>query len=258
MKSRLIAPMFVFVYIIFGFAHVTSAEKITFKSNCKTEGGKPLMLTGELQKPGGDGPFPAVVMMHGCRGLEKRKKSLNIWAKRLASWGYASLQVDSFGPRGNPDVCSNPSVIGPRLRAQDAQDAKSYLSSLPFVSHNQIAIIGWSHGGWAVLHAIDTGEYILNRGDPFRLAIAFYPYCDMPLRGLNAPLLILSGELDERIPPRGCQRMMPSGKTTPEIILKMYPQAQHGFDLEGSQNYNPAATNDAIEQVKNFFVKHLR
>ena len=81
------------------------------------------MLTGELQKPDGDGPFPAVVMLHRCSGLERFKRDYDIWAKRLASWGYASLQVDSFGPRGNPDACADIFLIGPKLRAQDAHDA---------------------------------------------------------------------------------------------------------------------------------------
>jgi dienelactone hydrolase len=259
--------VFVFVCIIFGFAYFTSAEKIKFRSNSKTEDGKPLMLTGELQKPDGDGPFPAVVMLHGCSGLKSFKKDYDIWAKRLASWGYASLQVDSFGPRGNPDVCGDPVLISARLRKQDAHDAKSYLSGLPFVNPNQIAIIGWSHGGWTVLHAIRKLTYIKKkRGDPFRLAIAFYPYCDIPLLGLNSPLLILSGELDDWCPPQKCQFRMPPGKTTPEVILKVYPQVHHGFDREGvdiqsggkTLLYNAAAANDAIEQVRIFFTKHLK
>jgi len=257
-----------FVCLIFGFAAVTGAENVTFGSNSKTENGKTLMLVGELLKPDGDGPFPAVIMLHGCSGLETYKEYLDIWAQRLASWGYVSLTVDSFGPRGESNICSADRItlIPPNLRAQDAHDAKSYLTGLPFVNRNQITIMGWSHGGWTILYTIDEGTYIQNRGDPFRLAIAFYPYCSFPLRGLNAPLLILGGELDDWTPPQMCYFRMPSGKTTPEIILKVYPQAYHGFDHEGLDAhkeghrllYNPAAANDAIEQVRKFFTKHLK
>lgn len=257
-----------FVCMIFGFAAVTGAEKVTFGSNSKTENGKPLMLTGELLKPDGDGPYPAVVMLHGCSGFEKFKKNYDIWAQRLTNWGYVSLLVDSFGPRGESNICASDRValIPPHLRAQDAHDAKSYLTGLPFVNRNQISVMGWSHGGWTVLYTIDEGTYIQNRGDPFRLAIAFYPYCNFPLRGLNAPLLILSGEQDDWTPPQMCQFRMPSGKTAHEIILKVYPQAYHCFDFEGVDTqseghkllYNPEAAKDAIEQVRRFFTKHFK
>ena len=44
----------------------------------------------------GDGPFPAVVLLHGCSGVAPRSR---MWAEKLNSWGYATLIVDSFGPR---------------------------------------------------------------------------------------------------------------------------------------------------------------
>ncbi len=54
--------------IIFGFVALAGAESITFESNSISEDGKPLILAGELLKPDGDGPFPAVVCLNGCAG----------------------------------------------------------------------------------------------------------------------------------------------------------------------------------------------
>ncbi len=59
------------------------------------------LLTGSLMKPAGNGPFPAIVMLHGCAGIEATH---NTWASRLKSWGYVTLIVDSFGPRGVGNV----------------------------------------------------------------------------------------------------------------------------------------------------------
>lgn len=176
-----------------------------------------------------------------------------------------SLLVDSFSPRGETDIAGNVFVIPPQTRAQDAHDAKSYPNGLSFVKPNQIAIMGWSHGGWSILCAVNDLINIENRGEPFRLAIAFYPYCDAPLWNLNAPILILAGELDDWCPAKMCQQEMPSEKSKHEAILKIYPEATHCFDFEGIDTtklghrllYNAVATDDAIMQVRNFLIKYI-
>lgn len=260
--------MISFLAVFFLMASIACAgEWVTFKGNSKTQGAN-ITLRGFLEKPQGKGPFPAVVMLHGCSGLEAMKKHYDAWAKRLVSWGYASLMVDSLGPRGESDICANDriSLIPPQVRAQDAHDAKTYLAGLPFVNRNQIALMGWSHGGWTTLYAIDDTTYIQNRGNPFRSAIAFYPYCNQSLRGLDTPLLILIGELDDWCPASMCQSRMPSGATDHEVKLKVYPQAYHGFDWKGIDIqreghrilYNPEAAKDSIEQVKSFLAKYFK
>jgi dienelactone hydrolase len=260
------AITFVLLCFVIG-PYVYAGESVTFKGTSKT--GDAFMLKGILEKPQGEGPFPAVVMLHGAAGMlgiDGTGKAFNTWAQRLAGWGYVSLQVDSFSPRGKSDITGDPTEVTPQLRAQDAHDAKSYLTGVPFVNRDQIALMGWSHGGWTVLHAIDDMTSIRSRGDPFRMAIAFYPWCDRSLRDLNAPLLILTGELDDWCPAQMCFLRMPSGKTTHEVTLKIYPQAHHSFDFEGIDTsisghrllYNAEAANDAIEQVKQVLAKYLK
>ena len=265
MKRKTAISFFVIFSLTASFAY--AAESVTFKGTSKTENA--LMLKGILNKPQGEGPFPAVVMLHGCSGIEGiTRKYLDIWAQKLMSWGYVSLMVDSFGPRGESDICGGDRVflIPPNVRAQDAYDAKSYLAEIPFVNKKQIALMGWSHGGWTTLFALDETTPIQNRGDPFRCAIAFYPYCSIYLRNLNSPLSILIGELDSWCPAQMCFLRMPSGKTTHEVTLKIYPQAYHCFDFEGIDTskeghrllYNPEAANDAIEQVKQLLAKYVK
>lgn len=264
MKHRTVIA---FLLVFFAAVSLAYAEEwVTFNGASKS--GNAFALKGILNKPEGNGPFPAVVMLHGCSGIEGMRKFYDIWAQRLVTWNYVCLRVDSLGPRGETDICGDTRVflIPPNVRAQDAHDAKSYLEGLPFVNRNQIALMGWSHGAWTVLFATDQTSYIQKRGDPFRCAIAFYPYCSTYLRNLDSPLLILSGELDDWCPPGMCQMRMPSGKTTHEVTLKIYPQAYHCFDFEGIDLfkeghrllYNPEAANDAIEQVKQFLAKYLK
>ena len=58
-------------------------ETVTFKDP-QTKNGISLTLTGQLTRPKGAGPFPAVVLLHGCSGLNK---FYHVWAERLAFWG---------------------------------------------------------------------------------------------------------------------------------------------------------------------------
>jgi dienelactone hydrolase len=55
-------------------------------------------LTGILTKPEGNGPFPTIVLLHGCSGLQHSKSRSELWSNRLVNWGYVTLQIDSFGP----------------------------------------------------------------------------------------------------------------------------------------------------------------
>ena len=66
--------------------------------------GETIMLSARLMRPDGDGPFPAVVLLHGCSGMIYDDP----WAENhLLPWGYALLEVDSLGPRGIVSVCGN-------------------------------------------------------------------------------------------------------------------------------------------------------
>ena len=58
-------------------------------------------LAAELgRSSNGGGPFPAVVVLHGCIGITGHFTGI---ADRLSSWGYVALAVDSLGPRGLAD-----------------------------------------------------------------------------------------------------------------------------------------------------------
>ena len=55
--------------------------------------GPKLRLTGRLAEPEGSGPFPAVVLLHGCEGALPARD--DAWVERFTSWGFAAL---SFMP----------------------------------------------------------------------------------------------------------------------------------------------------------------
>jgi dienelactone hydrolase len=245
-----------FLLIIGTVILAEAANIVTFKGTDTTVAGAPLMLMGKLTKPQGDGPFPAVVLLHGAGGIREYH---DVWAERLASWGYVTLQVDSFGPRGLSTAFGDTNMVF--KRTYDAYDTKSYLGGLPFVDRKRIGVMGWSQGGSTTLTVLDQ-----KRDDSFRSAVAIYPYCNLMLFDLNAPLLILIGEKDDWTPAVSCSMRMRSVQIGHEVILKIYPDSHHGFDWEGIDTlieghrvlFNPAALGDAIIQVKAFLAKHLK
>src|ERR1700748_633816 len=59
-------------------------------------------------KPSGNGPFPAVILMHGCGGINQY--SLNVltgYADHFNHLGYVTVIVDSFSQRTHVDVCEH-------------------------------------------------------------------------------------------------------------------------------------------------------
>ena len=217
----------------------------------------------KLTKPTGDGPFPAVVLLHGCGGMQNAFD--HGWGERLARWGYVSLQVDSFAPRRISGVCAGGMIALEVLpyRIHDAYMAKKYLAGLPFVSPGRIGVMGWSHGGTTTLGTVGKDAAGKNNA-PFRAAVAFYPYCHKPIEPA-APLLILSGGRDRWTPVEFCLRHAPVENLNGWVDITVYPKAYHCFDWVGIDTtqegyilkYHPKAAADAFDRVKAFFTRHL-
>jgi dienelactone hydrolase len=222
-----------------------------------------LAITGHLYRPEGSGPFPAVVLLHGCAGIGPGHHR---WAEKLRGWGYVALIVNSFASRRETNVCDTLKVDPQYARMPDAYAARAYLARQSFVSPARIGVIGWSHGGSTTLYAVDD-VYLPRMGpERFSAAIAFYPGCLMWLQRLNAPLLILIGEADDWTPAARCQRMNVEPGMAHAMSLKIYPGAHHGFDRAeaGIHTYlghtvgrHPEAASDAEAEVQRFLAGHL-
>ena len=64
-------------------------------------------VAGALFKPDGSGPFPAVIYMSGCRGLNAYMELQKKLISHLTSMGVARLVLDLFTPRDEMEgVCT--------------------------------------------------------------------------------------------------------------------------------------------------------
>jgi dienelactone hydrolase len=237
---------------------------------------EPLAVPFTVTRPAGDGPFPAVVIMHDCSGLGPRSSGAPWrWSAELMRAGYVTIWPDSFATRGHPNgVCTEPNRagVGPTQRAADAYAALAHLRVLPFVDAKRIAVMGGSHGGSTTLATIVATP--ANSAQPapgFAAAIALYPGCRQKLgdwvpkrdtvkdgddasvkptysySGVFKPLaptLILTGELDDWTPAEPCQRLTDAAKTAGHPVeMKVYPGAHHSFDSIASVRFNAERIN---------------
>jgi dienelactone hydrolase len=227
----------------------------------------PLILTGYLAKPAGSGPFPAVVYLHGCLGLENFRREAA--ASQFTTWGYVSLVVDSFATRGISEDCSAPFSI----RQPDALGALRYLATLPFIDQRRIALVGIAQGGTAALEIATARQYEIFEmpsGVRFKSVVAFYPSCGAAGSELAIPALVLTGGIENWGRAVDCEYWMRrrAGRGAP-VRIEVYPEAYHAFDnpslkiatrMFGGRwiKYDPDATVKATAAMRDFLAEQLR
>lgn len=243
------------------------SDRLPLKCDEKSVGGPNSSAPLQLYLPPGNGPFPAVLVMHSCSGITDNTRT---WATRLVGWGYAAVIVDSFGPRNQRSICNNPDLVPLRVRGQDAHNAATYLRTLPNIQADRIGIVGFSNGGGATLWAMIGVEIPVDRGArPFQAGVAYYPVCSG--KALGGPyvtdLLILIGKDDTWTPADLCLGTVAARTKDPRPpAIKVYPGALHSFDLgtlpvvtpSGHMvGGNPEAAADSIAMTKAFLDARL-
>lgn len=161
--------------------HVGQLQQRSARERGETPKAASETIEGYLSKPEGDGPFSAIVYLHGCDGLSEDARTYN-------ARGYVSLMLDSFATRGIKNACTQ---VTPGLlltRQGDALGALSYLSSLPFVDSQRIAVIGYPQGAIVALQLASNHQaeiFDVPRDRTFKAAVAYLPALRRRLRGTH-------------------------------------------------------------------------
>lgn len=222
-------------------------KTVSYKSGDET-------VQAVLYAPATQGKLPALVILHNWMGLTD-------WAKQQAAkWadeGYVTLAVDMY--RGtvakNGEEASKLMSGVPQDRAdRDLLAATEYLRSLPNVDPDRVGALGWSMGGGNTLRL----AYLDSR---LKVAVINYGGVwtdEKQLPAMKAHVLGLFGAKDGIIPLdkiAGFEKNLKSaGKT---IQVKIYPEADHAFDNDGSGAYRKADAENAWKVTKEFLQRNL-
>lgn len=215
-------------------------------------------IYGRLYKPGTQGYYPAVILLHGTCGPMPADYSL---AKYLSQNGYITFVIDYYAETG---IAPGLPTIGywkkHHLFISNIVKGVSYLQDLPEVVDNRIGFIGYSRGGGLAYESVASGD-MLNP-DHIKCIVSYYggtPFEGNPPPDLP-PSLLLIGGADMIIPPpasysfkRGLE------KAGNKVEMYIYNKAKHGFNrvtVTGQYNYDAAA--DARQQTLDFLDKHLK
>jgi carboxymethylenebutenolidase len=225
-------------------------QYVTYSSPGGTSG----QMRGYLVQPAGQGPFPAVLVIHENRGLNPYIEDV---ARRAAVAGFLALAPDGLFPvggyPGNDDDGRKlqRSLDQGKLRTDMLNSARCAKSHE--LSTKKLGVTGFCTGGsitnW--LATVLGGD--MHAGVPFYGAAA--ETANVP--GIKAPLLIQYAENDERI-----NAMWPAFEAALKSAnvpyeMHTYPGTQHGFHNNSTPRYHESSAKLAWERTVAHFKQHL-
>lgn len=203
----------------------------------------------ELVTPPGPGPFPTVLLIHGCGGLRgpyEPNPIMDEYAASAVKAGWAAAILDSYAPRdwearwARIRVCSGLRLRGFH-RAADVLAGLDVLRDDPRVDTRHLRIASWSHGGWAVGDLVtlrDPGDSSLRRTMAGVEAIYFtYPFCAFPAQAgrrdwtWKGDVRWVFAEQDTVQSKAGCQPMIERARRAgARTDIVVFPGVTHAFD----------------------------
>jgi len=217
-------------------------------------GGSSGKMRGYLVQPSGNGPFPAVIVIHENRGLNPYIEDV---ARRVAVEGFLALAPDGLYPVGgypgnDDDGRSLQASLDQQKLRTDMLNSAKYVKGHQ-LSNGKLGATGFCWGGsttnWL---AVALGPD-LQAGVPFYGAAA--PTNEAPK--IKAPLLIHYAEDDPRI--NGMRPAYEEALKAAGVTYEMYvyPGTRHGFHNNSTPRYDPEQAKTAWARTVAWFKKYL-
>ena len=213
--------------------------------------------TGYLAVPDGDGPFPALVIIHEWNGLQDRVRQL---ADDFADEGYVTLAADLFQGRTGSNPQENMALVREAQADQPAMIANlnaavAYLKGRPDVT-GRVGAMGWCFGGGVAL------SFGLDGDNHEATAIFYGRLVDDPevVAGLDHEVYGTFAALDNGPSPESVASFEAALRAAGvENDLHIYDDVDHGFWLrvDGDPEVRTAPATDAWERLKAYLQRTL-
>lgn len=227
-----------------------SARYVDYDSPGGTSGS----MRGYLVRPAGDGPFPAVLLIHENRGLNPHIEDV---ARRAGVAGFLALAPDGLAPVGgypgnDDDGRELQRSLDPARLERDMINSARYLLGHE-LSSGRLGATGFCWGGGMVNRlAVELGEE-LRAGVPFYGAAP----ASEDVGRIKAAMLIIYAGNDARI-----NAMWPAYRDALEahgvtFDMVRYEGTLHGFHNNSTPRYNEVAAALAWNRTIGHFRDHL-
>ncbi|MAU12163.1 MAG: dienelactone hydrolase [Anaerolineaceae bacterium] len=262
-RRILIAIVLIIVLLIVGVFGIIAVDSVagdvaTNYTNVSYPADDGTTLNAYMATPTGEGPFPAVLMVHEWWGLNGEITEM---ADRLAEEGYVVLAPDTYrGPttRQIPRAVFLRVTIPEERVDQDMLAAFAYLASRDDVDVDNIGVIGFCYGGGVALrHAVlnpDIAATANLYGDTILDPADFGALLDADA----GPVLGVFGTADMQIPVEEVEQFEQAlAEADIEHTVNLYQDMPHAF-IQPDNIDEPGQPQTAWEDIKAFFAAHLQ
>jgi carboxymethylenebutenolidase len=213
--------------------------------------------TGYLARPEGQGPFPAVILIHEWNGLVDRVRQA---ADAFAEAGYIALAADLYSGRTGSSREENIALVR-EVRADEDTIVANLQAAVDWVEANtpatgRVATIGWCFGGGIAL------SYALGSDDHEGTAIFYGSLIEDPekLQHIGHEVYGTFAANDRGIPVEEVNAFVAALREAGiENDVHIYDNVNHGFWLHvdrDPENNEPAA-RDAWRRLQEYLQRVL-
>lgn len=218
-------------------------------------GGNAKKMRGYLVQPQGEGPFPAVLVVHENRGLNPYIEDVT---RRVAVEGFLAFAPDALSAVGGyPGNDDDGKVLQAKLDREkifvDMVNAAKFLRNHKF-SNGNLGVTGFCFGGAVANHLACV------LGPDLKVSVPYYgsaPNLE-GVKKIKAAMVVHYAEDDPRVNETrpAFEKALKTHKVKHEIHT--YPGTSHGFHNYSTPRYDEKATNLSWQRTISAFRRHLQ